>query len=210
MGAPLNLIGEKYGMLTVVSQTDKRDSLGSIIWGCVCECGTQTEASTRDLRSGHKQTCGKHVRKYGFIRKDTRLYRTWVNMKNRCYWGKDKSFGNYGGRGICVCDEWKNDYASFRKWALDSGYRENLTIDRIDPNGNYEPSNCRWATIREQENNKRNNVLITFDKKTLTATEWARILGIKPITLLHRVHAGWTTEKALLTPVRPKTEARND
>ena len=156
------------------------------------------------MTSGHKQTCGKHFRKWNFISKGSRLYRSWQNMKNRCYWEKDKSFANYGGRGIRVCPEWLNDFSAFREWAISSGYQDNLTLDRIDVNGNYEPSNCRWATAEEQQNNKRNNRNLKFNGETHTVTEWAGIIGIKRATLFHRLDAGWSVEQALTKPLRGK------
>lgn len=206
MGAFKNLTGQKFGMLTVVSSTGEKNQNGANIWNCICECGTLTTASTVDLTSGHKQTCGNHSRKWNFISKGSRLYRSWQNMKNRCYWEKDKSFANYGGRGIRVCPEWLNDFSAFRKWAISSGYQDNLTLDRIDVNGNYEPSNCRWATAEEQQNNKRNNRNLKFNGKTYTVTEWAEIIGINRMALYHRLDAGWPVEKVLTTPLRAKAK----
>ncbi len=120
-------------------------------------------------------------------------------MKDRCYNPNFKSFANYGGRGITVCDEWANSYRKFHEWSLENGYRDDLTIDRIDVNGNYEPSNCRWLTIKEQSYNKRTNRKLTYQNKTQTVTEWAVELNIKSNTLLYRLRRGWTVERALST-----------
>lgn len=208
MGSFKDLTGQKFGMLTVVSSTGERKQDGAIIWNCICECGSLTTATTASLKNGHKQTCGNHCRKRNFISKETRLYRSWQNMKNRCYWEKDKSFANYGGRGIQVCPEWRDDFSVFRKWALSSGYQDNLTLDRIDVNGDYGPSNCRWATAKEQQNNKRNNRNLEFHGETHTATEWAEIIGIKRVTLFHRLYAGWSVEQTLSKPLRENKDRR--
>lgn len=209
MGTFKDLTGQKFGMLTAISFTGKKNKNGAHIWNCICECGTQTIASTAELTSGHKQTCGNHSRKQNYISKGTRLYRLWQNMKNRCYWEKDKSFANYGGRGIQVCPEWRNGFSVFREWALSSGYQENLTLDRINVNGNYEPSNCRWATAKEQQNNKRNNRNLEFNGEVHTVTEWAQIIGIKRETLYRRLNVGWPIEKALKTPLRGKRKEKS-
>lgn len=108
-------------------------------------------------------------------------------MKNRCYNKKLKEYKNYGGRGIKICDEWKNDFLVFYKWSIENGYSDNLTIDRIDVNGNYEPSNCRWATIEMQANNKTNNHFITYNNQTLTINQWARKLNIPRETIKTRL-----------------------
>ena len=129
---------------------------------------------------------------------------TWYNIKRRCYDPTDRNFKDYGGRGITVCVEWKNDFKSFYDWAMANGYLDNLTIDRIDVNGNYCPDNCRWATIYEQANNKRNNHLLTYNGCTTTMAEWSRKAKIPYRTLINRINVlGWPVDKALTTPVRP-------
>jgi hypothetical protein len=135
----------------------------------------------------------------------TRLYRIWANMLNRCSKPSATCYNDYGGRGIRVCDEWKN-YILFRKWALSSGYADNLTIDRMNNDGNYEPSNCRWATKLEQASNKRNNRNITFNGTTQTLTQWANEYNINKYTLLSRIDKlGWSIGKAFTTPVKKQT-----
>ena len=108
----------------------------------------------------------------------TRLYRIWKNMKARCYRKSAREYGNYGGRGISICEEWKDDFLSFRKWALSNGYKESLTIDRIDVNKDYKPSNCRWITNKEQQNNRRDNRIYEYDGKSLTLSQWSELLGM--------------------------------
>ena len=131
-----------------------------------------------------------------------RLYRIWQHMKDRCYNHNCDSYHNYGGRGITVCDEWRNNYQNFQEWALRNGYTDDLTIDRSNVNGNYEPSNCRWLTQQEQSFNKRTNRTLTYKNKTQTLTEWATELNINSNTLLYRLRRGWTVERALSTGAR--------
>lgn len=133
----------------------------------------------------------------------TRLHKIWEGMHSRCENPNHKHYASYGGRGITVCDEW-SEYVPFRDWAIKAGYRNNLTIDRIDVDGNYSPENCRWATIREQQNNKRSNHLICLDGVSHTIGEWSEMLGIRKTTLRMRLASGWDERKALLTPVRQR------
>lgn len=109
---------------------------------------------------------------------NTRLYRIWQDMKSRCYNSGDKVYKHYGDRGICVCDNWKFSYISFKNWAMENGYRDNLTIDRIDVNGNYEPSNCRWVDRSIQSANRRNTIFIKLNGETKTISEWSKIYNI--------------------------------
>ncbi len=122
-------------------------------------------------------------------------------MKSRCYCESATAFDTYGGRGITVCDEWKSDFETFYKWAIDNGYNDALTIDRIDTNGNYEPSNCRWATMKEQTNNVRRNNRVEFNGVVHTVSEWSDITGINKKTLWNRLSRGWPIEKALTKKV---------
>lgn len=136
------------------------------------------------------------------------LYVVWQGMIRRCTYKRHKNFSDYGGRGIKVCDEWRNDFQAFHDWAMANGYADGLTIDRIDNNGNYCPENCRWTTMKEQCNNRRNNHLLTFYGETRTMTEWAELTGISLYTLNSRLNKlGWSVERALSTPVG-KSSAR--
>ena len=127
----------------------------------------------------------------------TRLYGIWCNIKERCYNSNNNQYHNYGGRGIKVCDEWQ-EFISFKEWALNNGYDDTLTLDRIDFNGGYEPNNCRWITIQAQQYNKRNNHLITYNGRTQTLTEWANERGIKRNTLDARINRShWDIGRAL-------------
>lgn len=128
---------------------------------------------------------------------NTKLYKSWQRMKVRCYNKNYSHYKDYGGRGIVVCDEWLHDVVSFYNWAIDNGYQEGLTLDRIDVNGNYEPGNCRWITNDEQQNNRRNNIKITYNGKTQTITQWANELGIKRDLIERRYHRGYTDKACL-------------
>ena len=133
-----------------------------------------------------------------------RIHRTWQNMMWRCYRQEHTSYKYYGGRGIKVCKEWQ-EFEPFYQWALDSGYANNLTIDRINNNGNYEPSNCRWATTKQQANNKRNSRLITFSGETKTVSEWAEIVGISQQAMDERLKSpNWSIEDALTIPAKTR------
>lgn len=126
-----------------------------------------------------------------------RLYGIWLNMRRRCADIKDKSFSHYGGKGIIVCEEWRHNYKAFYDWAMANGYSDDLTIDRINNNRNYDPSNCRWATMKEQENNRSYNKLLTYNGKTQNIKQWAEELGINYKTLWNRlVTYKWSIEKA--------------
>jgi hypothetical protein len=137
-------------------------------------------------------------------RRGMRLYRIWCNMKTRCYNKNIPNFMDYGGRGITVCDEWRNDFTSFLKWSVENGYKEDLLIDRIDNNGNYEPSNCRWSTRQQQNLNRRNNRLVTIGGQTRSFSQWADTYEISRSTALCRVQAGMTEQEALTMPVLKK------
>lgn len=137
-----------------------------------------------------------------------RLQRTYSNMKTRCYNPNSNRYHCYGGRGIRVCDEWLGwgkGFKNFEKWALLNGYADNLTIDRIDVNGNYEPNNCRWVTNKQNTNNTRRNRNITYNGETHTMSEWCEILGVKLGTLSARIYRGWSLEDVMTKPIRKQT-----
>ena len=128
------------------------------------------------------------------------LYNIWVNMRRRCDSEKCAEYKWYGARGIKVCDEWESNFITFFEWSLRNGWQEGLTIDRIDNDGNYEPSNCRWTTWEVQQNNRRDNNYITFEGRTQTVAQWAREIGINRATIYRRLQAGWSIEETLTIP----------
>lgn len=204
-----NLIGQVFGKLTVVSSAeDKITKRGTRIqmWNCVCECGNNTIVDSYSLTSGHTKSCGcLQGEHHNDARHDvgrTRLYHIWQDIKQRCFNDKNDNYKNYGGRGITMCDEWANSYMSFKEWSLNNGYEENLSLDRIYVNGNYEPCNCRWATQKTQANNTRTNRLITFNGETLTLSQWRDKLGFKRGVIEYRLNAGWPIEDVMLIPVK--------
>lgn len=200
-----DLTGYRFGRLLVL---ERAPNTKVVKWNCQCNCGNKITVTTCNLKSGSTKSCGclrrdvarqnaKEHTTHGFTR--TRLYYIWEDMKRRCYAKERKGYKNYGGRGIRVCDEWKNDFTIFKDWAFENGYNDELTIDRIDVNGNYEPSNCRWATWKEQANNKRNKTAIEFEGETHTLKEWSEITGIGASTIQKRLFKrGWSIEDALM------------
>lgn len=171
-----------------------------VCWVCRCDCGKIKTIPGCSLRSGHTKSCGCLMVKHGKSHKE-RLYETWKNMRRRCYDKSNKRYANYGGKGIRICDDW-NEYSNFRKWALENGYSENLTIDRIDVNGNYCPENCRWADSLVQANNTTRNRYIEYNEKTQSMADWAREFGIKYYTMNSRIQHGWSMDKIKNTPER--------
>lgn len=125
----------------------------------------------------------------------TKLYGVWLGMKRRCDYRKDKRYQRYGGRGITVCDEWRNDYVTFESWAINNGYKQGLSIDRIDNNGNYCPENCRWVTTKQQNRNYSRNSLLEFNGCLMCAQDVAEKIGIKPTTLRARINRGVAKDK---------------
>jgi hypothetical protein len=135
---------------------------------------------------------------HGLSTKDKRLYQCWKHMRSRCNNPNNKDYHNYGGRGIAVCDEW-NDYAAFYTWSIANGYRDNLTLDRINSNGNYGPDNCRWADVITQGINKRTTHKVELNGKTLTLKEIAEMYGLQYETVKYRYRVGWSIEKIITT-----------
>lgn len=202
-GNTINLIGQKFGKLTVI-RYDHTNKNGAY-WLCRCDCGKEKIVCAHSLKTGHVSSCGC-LRFSADNHSKERLYTTWKDMLRRCFNPKCKSYPNYGGRGITVCNEWKSSYLNFKSWALHSGYTDSLTIDRIDSNGNYEPSNCRWVTLKVQENNTRKNRFLEYHGISHTVSEWANILEISYPALLNRLKRGWSLEKAFSKPVQQRAD----
>lgn len=191
----MNIIGQKFGKLLVLEKTnEKAKNNGEYKYKCICDCGKKILVRGSNLKQGNSKSCGcSHSS--SITKENHRLYIIYDNMKARCNNPKCVSYKNYGGRGIKVCKEWNKDFNVFVKWALENGYKDNLTLDRINNNGNYEPSNCRWATKIEQANNMRTNRFITYNNETKTIAQWSRILKISPQNLRYRINH-WGVEKA--------------
>ena len=179
-----DLTGQKFGRLTVIKCIGRSKDRQKL-WLCKCECGKLKESKTTYLTSGDTTSCGCYrkeceIKNFSAYWKNTsikkqypRLYRIWTGMKTRCYNKNNENFKYYGLRNIKVCDEWKNNFINFKDWAIKNGYDDNLTIDRIDVNKNYCPENCRWATIKEQNNNKRNTKKIKLFNEVNTIRYFA-------------------------------------
>lgn len=152
------------------------------------------------MRGNFTKRFGETNSNYKDGRKGTRLYSIYNNMKTRCYNQHSRSYPRYGGRGISICEEWLSDFGSFKEWAGENGYADSLTIDRIDVNGNYDPSNCRWIPIQQQALNTSKNHLVEIDGETKPLTEWSRLYGINPKTVRDRLARAWDYERAIKTP----------
>lgn len=207
-------IGQKFNRLTVIAfEKIKSGRTVRVNWIVRCDCGTLKSVSPYRVLSGNTKSCGclKAEQTVDFNKRTKvkhggrhdRLYTIWHNMKQRCYGTTYKDYPNWGGRGIHICDEWKNDYAEFKKWALENGYKEGLSLDRIDVNGNYEPENCRWADWHTQAANRTCSLNYEIGGEIKNLADIAQEYGIKYGTLYQRVHCyKWPIEKAISLPVR--------
>ena len=205
MGRILDLTGMRFGRWTVLRYVgyDK-----GALWECRCDCGKIKNVRSDHLRYGKSTSCGcfraevtaketaQKIAKHGMW--GTRLYREWIQMKQRCSPSCSKThYDRYYGRGIRVCPEWEHDFDAFAEWALSNGYNDSLSIDRLDNDGNYEPTNCRWVTEETQANNKSTSRFITYKGKTKTLAEWARELNINYSTLRSRLSRGKSFEEII-------------
>ena len=189
----IDITGQKYGRLTVLNYAYTKNKIAH--WKCKCDCGNIKVVKGPRIKNGDIKSCGclrrelarKKSTKHG--QHGTRLYNIWKGVMNRCNTKGSSTFYKYGGRGIKVVDEWIN-FDNFKKWALDNGYKDNLTIERIDVNGNYEPDNCKWIPAKEQHYNKRTNITETIDGENKTLAQWAEQYGIKKSTIYARYKRG--------------------
>lgn len=205
-----DLTGMRFGRWKVKSRAPN-DSKGNTNWNCICDCGCEKVVSGHSLRGGRSKSCGcfskdvksKMLTKHGGASNHTteenkKLYKVWGAMRSRCNNPDSQSYSLYGGRGIKVCDEWNSDYLTFYHWAIDNGYKIGLSIDRINVDGDYCPSNCRWVDHVIQGNNRRKNYIITYNGETHTMADWARITGVNYNTLSGRIRRyAWPIEDAL-------------
>lgn len=190
-------IGDRFGKLTVIGfervKARKRGTTLKAI--CQCDCGGTKSVILSSLAQGKTRSCGclqketliSRNQKHGWSK--TRLYREWKAMKGRCCYKKHEYFERYGGRGISVCEEWINNFGKFRDWALSNGYQDNLSLDRIDPNGGYCPDNCRWVSMEMQANNRTNSLLVDIDGKQMTLSEISKSYGLPYSTVYYKYRA---------------------
>lgn len=207
MGKIKDLTGQKFGKLTAIKRVDDyilKNGRHKIMWLCKCDCGNESIVRGEDLRSGHTKTCGCSWGQY-HGKSHEKIYKTWKSMKERCGNPNSKSYKIYGAEGKRVCSEWLHDFQAFYDWSMTNGYKDNLTIERIDGNKGYSPDNCKWATRTEQMNNIRNNKHLTYNGKTQTRAQWAREMNINYNTLIYRLdELKWDVEKALITPTKKR------
>ena len=200
MNKAKDCIGKKFGRLTIL-KIDHIAENGQTYVLCKCECGTKKIINFGSISAGLIVSCGcrqREIQKYGSIthgKRYTRIYNIWCVMKTRCYCKKYREYQNYGGKGVIICEEWLNSFEAFYNWAMSHGYTDNLSIDRIDNNGNYEPSNCRWADRKTQSRNMSRNINITHNGETHILKDWAEILGIDYRKMWYRYKKGYPIEK---------------
>ena len=201
----IDLSGERFGSLVATKRAENKGR--NTYWICVCDCGRTISVSTTHLRRGKTKSCGCQTSKLKSINHqthgltETHLYNIWIGMKQRCFSENHSSYSDYGGRGITICEEWKDDFTAFYDWSLRNGWNEGLEIDRMDNNGSYSPENCRWVSRTVQNNNKRNNHYIEYNGKTQTMAQWAKELNMNPVTLKSRIRRGWSIEDAFTKPI---------
>lgn len=204
MSKLVDLTGRKFNRLTVIKRDGSQNK--KAVWLCKCDCGKEIRVLGVSLLSGNTKSCGclqrETVKNVGLANKKhgmfgTRIYTIWADMKKRCFDKRDRAYKHYGGRGITVCKDWY-DFETFYEWAKKSGYNDNLTLDRINVNDDYTPNNCKWATWKEQQNNRRSSRMITYNGETKTIRQWSDITSIPYGTLLARINTlHWNIGKAL-------------
>lgn len=209
----IDMSGAKINMLTVLYRAES--VRGRTMWHCKCDCGKELDIWAPHLKKG-QYSCGcakskiisQKMTKHGGT--DTKLFRLWIHMKERCSNPNHKSYKDYGGRGISVCPEWK-DFPTFRDWAISKNYEEDsdfmkCTLDRIDVDGDYSPDNCRFVSMKEQCNNRRNNHWLIYKGEEHTIAQWSELLDIPQATLYKRVELGW--REAQILGFEPRKGAR--
>ena len=197
---PIDLTGQRFERLTVVRMVGRK---GVSLWECRCDCGNVTNVWYPALTTGKTKSCGCFHRDRVSTKKGeskTRLYNIWYMMIHRCESPSDGHYADYGGRGIKVCEAW-HDYFVFKAWAQEHGYQDNLSIERVDVNGNYEPDNCKWIPLKEQPRNRRSTVYLEYKGKTYTMAELADKAGMSRQAFHYRITHGWSVEHAVELPL---------
>lgn len=191
-----DLVGQRFGMLVVVARAERPENMLSkgTYWRCLCDCGNERIVHVSSLHNVRSCGCAKKTKTHGMSRgskhKHTGLFQRWSNIKDRCCNPKSKDYGRYGGRGITICDEWKLDYVSFYNWAIANGYSEGLQIDRKDNSKGYSPDNCRWASPKENSNNRRDNITVNIFGPDKSLMELSEEIHIPYQTLWRHFKAG--------------------
>jgi hypothetical protein len=210
----VDLTGKRFGRLTVIALIEKASRKGKRTeYQCRCDCGNIKSITGSSLTTGNTKSCGcmKKERFHNLITKHglskTRLYIIWKHIVQRCENKNVERYKDYGGRGIRICEEWRREPELFVKWAVANGYKDGLSIDRINVNGNYCPENCRWVALKTQSQNKRNNRLFTIEGETHCLSEWAQILGIPYETLRSRLKVGMSFEQAVCKEAKSEISA---
>ena len=198
----VDLTGQRFNHLTVIRTADDDMKHHGQKWICRCDCGNEVTIRMDGLQSGHVKSCGCiNRRRTTHGQAKTKLFKVWTSMKQRCQNPNDTRYKDYGARGITVCSEWQ-EFEPFYKWAFANGYEQNLTIDRVDNNGNYCPENCRWTTRKVQMSNRRNTVYLEYCGESKSISEWSSITGISRHVLDNRMRSGWTVERILTEQVK--------
>lgn len=201
-----DLTGKKFGYLTVIERAPNHirpSGYKEVMWKCRCDCEKEVVRSAKGLKRYNRCSCGcmkstvtrEQATTHGCT--NTRLFRIWSGIKTRCDNPNDQHWDDYGGRGVIICDEWKNDFVAFKNWAESNGYSDDLTIDRINVNGNYCPENCRWVNWKVQANNKRTTVKINYHGELYTMSELADMFGVKLSRIKGARHRGKLNEEYL-------------
>lgn len=204
---PNDIVGKKFNKLLVLEldhiKPHPNPTKGVFYYyKCQCECGNTTVTRRERIIGGETKSCGcinKRTTTHGLS--NTRLFRIWSGIKDRCNNSNSPEYNRYGGRGIKICQEWQDNFMNFYNWAISNGYADNLTIDRIDVNGDYCPENCRWATSSEQANNRRNNRIVEYQGQKYTLKQLSVKYNINWHTLSGRLEANWSIEDALHKPL---------
>ena len=199
-----DITGKKFNKLTAIRRVYDYPVKGNY-WLCKCDCGNECVVKKYYLVHLIQISCGCYIKEINREKRithnmtNTKIYRAWNSMKGRCYNKNNRAYKNYGGRGIDVCKEWLDDFMNFYNWSMENGYSDELSIDRIDNNKGYCPENCRWATIEQQQNNRRGVHKIEYNGETHSPAEWSRIIGISETTIKNRLYKqGMSVEEALM------------
>jgi len=197
-----DLRNQRFGKLLALEPI-KKSYDANYYWLCICDCGKEKTILSSNLVRGISTTCGcgkiklgEVTTKHGMTK--TRIFKIWAGIRKRCNNSKCESYKHYGGRGIVISEKWDNFIDFYND--MKEGYADDLSLDRIDPNGNYEPGNCRWATSKTQNRNRRNNNVITFNNESKTLSEWAELSGNNYTVINYRIRKGWDVEKAIFSP----------